>query len=75
MSNESEKEKALRLELERTKARLELSLQMQESEQERHKQNLAQAKEAGKFYNSEVFWLLFWIIGPLVLLGLGFNIG
>jgi hypothetical protein len=75
MNDETEVEKALRLELASTKSRLEISNQIRESEQERHKQNLAQAKEAGKFYNSEGFWLLFWIVGPLILLALGFNIG
>ena len=75
MNSETEREKALRLELEATKARLEVSNQIRESERERHIYNLAEVKKSGKFYNSEGFWLLFWILGPLLLLALGFNVG
>jgi len=75
MANETDAEKALRLELDRTKAQLEFEKQFRESEAERHRQNLAQVRESSKFYNTDLFWLLFWILGPLILLGLGFNIG
>lgn len=40
-----------------------------------HKEQLARQKEASKFYNTDSFWLAFWIVAPLVLLALGFNVG
>jgi len=75
MANETDAEKALRLELERTKVQLEFEKQYRESEAERHQQHIAQVRESSKFYNTDIFWILFWILGPLILLGLGFNIG
>ncbi|ASY16781.1 hypothetical protein [Candidatus Planktophila versatilis] len=40
-----------------------------------YEERLRQQKEASKFYNQDGFWLAFWIIGPLILLALGFNVG
>lgn len=73
--SETETEKALRQELEIAKLRLERTNRLREEENESHQYALSKAKEDGKFYNSDGFWLLFWIVLPLVLLGLGFNIG
>jgi hypothetical protein len=73
MEDETETEKALRQELEITKLRLERAHRLREEEKESHQYDLVKAKEDGKFYNSEGFWLLFWIVLPLVLLGLGYN--
>ncbi len=79
MEDETDKEKALRQELETAKLHLERTnrfhAEEKELEKERHQYDLLKAKEDGKFYNSDGFWLLFWIVLPLVLLGLGFNIG
>jgi hypothetical protein len=79
MEDETDKEKALRQELEAAKLHLERTnrfhAEEKEREKERHQYDLSKAKEDGKFYNSDGFWLLFWIVLPLVLLGLGFNIG
>jgi hypothetical protein len=75
MPEESESEKALRLELERTKVQLSQANYIRESQAESHKQEIERIREASKFYNTDWFWLAFWILGPLILLGLGFNIG
>jgi hypothetical protein len=42
---------------------------------EDYKEQLARQKEASKFYNTDGFWLAFWIVGPLILVALGFNVG
>ena len=40
-----------------------------------YEERLRQQREASKFYNQDGFWLAFWIVGPLILLALGFNVG
>jgi hypothetical protein len=75
MEDETEKEKALRQELEIAKLRLERTNRWREEEKESHQYDLLKAKEDGKFYNSEGFWLFFWIVLPLVLFGFAYNFG
>jgi hypothetical protein len=45
-----------------------------ESQRQEYEERLRLQREASKFYNKEGFWLAFWVIMPLILLALGFNI-
>lgn len=39
-----------------------------------HKEQLARQKEASKFYNTDGFWIAFWILIPFVLVALGISL-
>jgi hypothetical protein len=56
------------------KAELAHLQEMRRNEALDNQERIKVVRENSKFYNSEGFWLLFWIIVPLVLLGLGFNL-
>jgi hypothetical protein len=61
-------------EIKRLKAELAHSQEMRRIEALGDQERIKAVRENSKFYNSEGFWLLFWIVVPLVLLGLGFNL-
>jgi hypothetical protein len=61
-------------ELTRLKAELAFSQEMRRSEAIANQERIEAVRESSKFYNTDGFWLLFWILIPLVLLGLGFNL-
>ena len=61
-------------ELKRVKAELAFTQEMRRNEAIANEKQIKEVRESSKFYNTDGFWLLFWILIPLVLLGLGFNL-
>lgn len=61
-------------ELKRVKAELAFTQEMRRNEAIANQERIKAVRESSKFYNTDGFWLLFWILIPLVLLGLGFNL-
>lgn len=61
-------------ELKRLKAELAFTQEMRRNEAIANQERIKAVRESSKFYNTDGFWLLFWILIPLVLLGLGFNL-
>jgi hypothetical protein len=61
-------------EIKRLKAELAHSQEMRRNEVIANQERIKAVRESSKFYNTDGFWLLFWILIPLVLLGLGFNL-
>ena len=61
-------------EVKRLKAELAFSQEMRRNEAIANQERVNAVRESSKFYNTDGFWLLFWILIPLVLLGLGFNL-
>lgn len=61
-------------EVKRLKAELAFSQEMRRNEAIANQERINAVRESSKFYNTDGFWLLFWILIPLVLLGLGFNL-
>ncbi len=61
-------------ELKRLKAELAFTQEMRRNETIANQERIKAVRESSKFYNTDGFWLLFWILIPLVLLGLGFNL-
>jgi hypothetical protein len=61
-------------ELKRLKAELVFTQEMLRNEAIANQERIKAVRESSKYYNSEGFWILFWILIPLVLLGLGFNL-
>jgi hypothetical protein len=61
-------------ELKRLKAELAFTQEMRRNEAIANQERIKAVRESSKYYNSEGFWILFWILIPLVLLGLGFNL-
>jgi hypothetical protein len=61
-------------EVKRLRAELAFSQEMRRNEAIANQERIKAVRESSKFYNTDGFWLLFWILIPLVLLGLGFNL-
>jgi hypothetical protein len=61
-------------EVKRLRAELAFSQEMRRNESLANQERIKAVKETSKFYNTEGFWLLFWILIPLILLGLGFSL-
>jgi hypothetical protein len=61
-------------EVKRLRAELAFSQEMRRNESLVNQERIKAVKESSKFYNTEGFWLIFWILIPLVLLGLGFSL-
>lgn len=61
---------------EANQARREADLykELLESQRKDYEERLRLQREASKFYNRDGFWIAFWVILPLILLALGFNI-
>ena len=60
-------------EIKRLKAELAFSEEMRQNEALANQERIKAVRESSKFYNTGGFWLLFWILMPLVLLGLGWS--
>jgi hypothetical protein len=61
-------------EVKRLRAELAFSQEMRRNESLASQERIKAVRESSKFYNTEGFWLLFWILIPLILLGLGFSL-
>ncbi len=61
-------------ELKRLKAELAFTQEMRRNEAIANQERIKAVRESSKSYNTEGFWILFWILIPLILLGLGFNL-
>jgi|688.fasta_scaffold2433247_1 hypothetical protein len=60
-------------EVKRLKAELAFSEEMRRNEAIANQERIKAVRESSKFYNTDGFWLLFWILIPLVFLGLGWS--